>query len=99
MSLFFVIVLVISLLSNVGLGLIVARASRRLLDFDDLFSLLLHEIDTNAKFFDGFIDRPVLSNSPEIVEATRGMRNIRDRLKEFVTRIGEVRNENDEQDK
>ena len=93
-----IIAAVLFFLTSIVLGSLLWRASRRLIEFDDLFALMVHEMETNAKFLDGFADRPVLSNSPEIIDATRGMRIMRDRLKEYVTRVGEVRNVDEEQD-
>jgi hypothetical protein len=79
-----IIGLSISLLANVVFGFLLVRASRRLFRFDDLYELLVHDIDTNIKYFDKLTETSVFSNAPEILDAQRNMSIMRTRLNEYV---------------
>lgn len=79
-----------SALLNVVLVVVLVRASRRLLQFDDVFGLLVDDCRTNIKYFDKLLNTPILQNSPEILDAQRNMGVIRDRLNEFVVRMEET---------
>lgn len=72
------------------LGFFLWKASQRLLEFDDLYELLVHDLDTNIAYFEKLTNTPLLSNSPEILEAQKNMRIIRDRLNEYVLRMEEL---------
>lgn len=85
-----IILLVLSLLGNVGLGYVLIRFSRRLLEFDELFELLAHDVDVNTKFFDKLLGTPLFDNSTEIKTANHNMSIISKRLDEFVTRMSEL---------
>lgn len=83
-------ILVLSILANGLLGWLLMRASRRLLEFDELFAFFTDDIDVNVRFFDRLMSTPLLMNSPEIVEAHKNMGIINKRLKEYVLRMGET---------
>lgn len=70
---------------------VAVRAGKRLLEFDELFELLQHEMNTNINYFGKLLDTPIFSNSPEIVEANKNMALMRVRLVEFLTRQSELR--------
>lgn len=84
------VVLTIALFAAGALGYFLLKASRRLLEFDDLYELLVHDLDTNIAYFEKLTNTPLLSNSPEILEAQKNMRIIRDRLNEYVLRMEEL---------
>jgi hypothetical protein len=67
------------------------RATKRLLQFDEIFSFLIDDIDINIKYFDKLAASDLLSNSPEVFEAHKNMRIMKQRLLEYVLRIGEAR--------
>ena len=72
------------------LGIALAfRFMQRLFAYDELFSMLQEEIDTNIQNFDKLKSTPLLSNAPEIVNASKLMNTMRDRLHEYVLRIEE----------
>jgi hypothetical protein len=62
---------------------------RRLLTFDDLFEMLVDEIDTNIRFLESFEGKPLVSNAPEVIEVDRGMKIMKMRLEEYVARMRE----------
>lgn len=80
----------LSLLVNVGLGYAVFRVSRRLLQFDELFSLFTHDIETNVKYLANVLSKPLFTNTPEVVELNRNMGIIAKRLNEYANRFAEA---------
>ncbi len=76
-------------LLNVAAGYVIVRLSKRLLAFDDLFEMLLHDIEVNIKYFDSVSESPLVSNAQEVIEADRNMRMMRLRLEEYTIRISE----------
>ena len=62
-------------------------ASVRLIRFDELFGLLVEEIDTNVNYLNKLLLTPVFSNSPEIIGANRNMGLMRARLDEYVRQM------------
>lgn len=84
------ILLSVSVLVNVVLGLLLFRAARRLLQFDDLYELLVHDIDTNIAYFAKLQKSPLLTNSQEVLDMHRNMSIIRQRLDEYVLRMQEL---------
>lgn len=84
-----IIVFVLSALV-IALSLLLYRASRKLLTFDDLIGYLLDDMETNILYFDKLSSTPVLSDSPEIMDANRNMRIMAIRLDEFLTRFEEI---------
>lgn len=83
------VVIILALLLLV-LSFVCLRLSRRLLEFDELFELLVHDIDTNIGYFDSVSEHPLLGNTEEIVTADRNMRIMRARLDEYVLRMEEL---------
>lgn len=86
------IILVISVVMNGFLLYLLYRASKRLIQFDDLFELFVHDIETNVKYFHKLATTPVLGNVPEIIDAANNMKIIRDRLAEYIFRMEELSN-------
>ena len=84
------ILLVLSFLAIGVLFWILNRLTRRLLEFDDLFEMLSHDIDVNVGYFESISDHPVLGNAEEIVTADRNMRIMRARLDEYVASMEEL---------
>lgn len=91
------IMLVWLLVSFLTMLLVVAvftllRLTKRLLDFDDLFEMLLFDVEVNTRYFEKLFKMDVFVNSPEIVEAQKNMIIIKQRLDEFQLRIEETIN-------
>ena len=84
------IVFAVSLVLNVVAALALLRAVLRMFQFDDLFDMLVEEIDVSIAYFDKLLTTPLLIHSPEIVEANRNMKIIRQRMNEFVLRMEDV---------
>lgn len=84
------IVLSLSLVANIVFCHFLYKAIKRLLEFDDLYELLAHDIETNVVYFTKLVDTPLLANAPEILEAQRNMRTIRDRMNEYISRMEEI---------
>ena len=82
--------LIASLLLNVGLTVVAIRFARKLLKFDTLVDHMVNDFDTNVEYFDKLLSTPVLEASDEIIEASRGMKVIRDRLAEELTQMAEL---------
>ena len=84
------IALGISLVVNLVMLLLLVRASKSLLAFDDLVNYLADDLETNVQYFDKLTNTPVLSNAPEIIDANRNMSIMSKRLDEFLTRFEEL---------
>lgn len=84
------ILLGISAILNIGLTVLLVRASKKLLQFDDVFVLLGDDVAANIKFFEKLVNTPILQNTPEIVDAQKHMKIIRNRLGEFALRLQEA---------
>lgn len=80
----------VSILVNLLLMLLLIRASRQLLAFDDMVNYLADDLETNVQYFEKLTTTPVLSNAPEIVEANRNMSVMSKRLDEFLNRFEEL---------
>jgi hypothetical protein len=85
-----IIMCILSLLINCVLGFLTYKASKRLIEFDDLYEMLVHDLDTNVSYFAKLTATPLLSDSPEILDAQRNMKIIRDRLNEYIIRMEEM---------
>lgn len=85
-----IIFLLLSFVVNICLGYFLYRAVKRLLEFDDLYELLVHDLDTNVEYFNKLTSSPLLMNSPEIIEAQHNMSIIRNRLNEYILRMEEI---------
>jgi hypothetical protein len=86
--LLFIICLLLIMLAGCVWALV--RSSKRLLEFDDLFELLAHDVNTNIDYFESISEHPVLGNAEEIVVADRNMRIMRARLEEYVSQMEEL---------
>jgi hypothetical protein len=88
------IVLGILLTLAVGYGVVASwllvKASRKLLQFDDLVNYLVDDMETNVKYFDDLTSTPVLSNAPEIMDANKNMTMMSARLDEYLSRFEEL---------
>lgn len=84
-----IVALVLVSLLAVTLGFILFRISKRLLEFDDIFGLLVDDIDLNVAYLNKLNTTPVFQNSQEVVEAIKKMRVIQVRLDEYVKRMEE----------
>lgn len=84
--------LVVSLLLNGLLFFMVRRSMGRLLEFDELFDLFVHDIETNVKYFEKLLNSPLFSNAPEYLTAHRNMQIIARRLAEYSNRMFELTN-------
>lgn len=89
---FLLVVLSVSLLANAVGTYMITRLSRRLFDFDDLFELLVHDIQVNLDHFDKMKTSALLENSPEVFEAHKNMQIMAIRLEEYVIRMEELTN-------
>lgn len=69
---------------------VLTRFSKRLLQFDDLFGLLIHDVDINISYFDKLLETPTFSNEPEIVDANKNMKIMRARFDEYLSRLRDV---------
>lgn len=72
------------------LGFLLYKCAKRLLEFDDLFELFVHDLETNVKYFSKLADTPVFSNSPEIMDMHKNVTIMRDRMIEYVMRMEEL---------
>ena len=84
------ILLAISILANGALGYLLIRASKRLLQFDEIFEVLVDDVQTNITYLNKLTNTPILQNSPEILDAQKNMHIIRKRLDEIVLRMEET---------
>ena len=84
------IALLVSVSVNVVAALLLRKATSRLLQFDELYEMLLDDMDTNVKHFEELRQKPLLSNAQEVIQAHKNMMLMRERLDEFVIRINEM---------
>jgi len=87
-----IILFCLSLVLNIALVYLLIRAAWKLVQFDDLFTYLVDDIDINIRYFDKLIQSPTLIDSPEIKEAQRNMSIMSKRLAEYVLRMEELLN-------
>lgn len=88
-SMIVISLLVISLIVNAVTSYLIVRASRRLLEFDELFELLADDIGTNLRYFEKLKTTPLISDTQEVQNAHKNMVVMGERLEEFVKRIEE----------
>jgi hypothetical protein len=74
----------------VVLAITLLRAAKRLLEFDEFFSMLVDDIDLNIDYLSKLSSTPTFSDAPEVVDAHKKMRIISKRLDEFVLRMEEL---------
>jgi hypothetical protein len=71
------------------LSYVLYRFALRLLQYDDLWQLLVDEIDTNVRYFEKLKDMPLISDTNEVTDAHRNMQIMRQRLEEYSLRMEE----------
>lgn len=69
---------------------LLVKASKKLIQFDDLVNYLVDDVETNIKFFDDLTNTPTLSNAPEIQDANKNMNLMSARLDEYLNRFEEL---------
>lgn len=92
MELFLSVVLGVSVIFNVAFVYGLARLSKRLLQFDELFELLQHDVKTNTEYFNKLLQTPLFNNSPEVISMTNNVKIISQRLEEYSLRMFEATN-------
>lgn len=83
------VLLAVSLIFNVVSGIVIYRASRSLLSFDEVFEYLVSDIDVNIRYLEKLSNTPTFSNSEEVMLANKNMKVIAQRLDEIVLRMEE----------
>ena len=68
------------------------RALKKLFQFDRLFELLSHDIDTNLKYFAKLSSLALFSNSQEVQSAHHNMRIMAVRLNEYLEQMETLSN-------
>ena len=71
---------------------VVYKLSKRLLEFDEIFDLFCHDIETNIGFFDKLKSSQLLSNVEEVQEAHKNMQIMNIRLEEYKRKFIEITN-------
>lgn len=84
------IFLFLSLMATAIMGWLLIRATKRLLQFDDLIDMLVHDMETNIKYFDKLTSTPVLSDVQEIQDANRNMNIMSRRLDEYLSQFEDL---------
>lgn len=90
MTILYFFIVFFSFVANIIGGWVIYRFAKRLFTFDDLFEMLLHDLDVNISYFKEIQSSPLLSNAQEVVEADRNMRIMRIRLEEYALRIEDI---------
>lgn len=85
-----IILLVLSISWSAASTYLLVRATKRLLEFDEIFGLFADDISTNVKFFKKIRQTPMFENTPEIVSAAKNMDIMRLRLEEYGNRFEEL---------
>ena len=73
-----------------SLGLLLYIATKKLILFDDIFDIVVDDIDINFAYLDELIKTPLFENSPEVLTAHKNMEIIHKRLEEIVLRVEEM---------
>lgn len=84
------ILFAVSLFVNAVFVILLVRAVRKLLQMDELLSLLIDDVAVNTKYFDKLLTTPTFENSPEVQQAHKNMKIISDRMDEFSLRMQEL---------
>lgn len=69
---------------------LLVKASKKLIQFDDLVNYLVDDVETNISFFDKLTSTPMLSDAPEIQDANKNMVTMSARLDEYLNRFEEL---------
>ncbi len=84
------IALLLSLSLNVGLGYILRRYITRLFQYDDLYQILIDDVETNLRQFDRIRGSSLMSDDDQVRNAHRNMMTMAARMDEFATRMEEI---------
>lgn len=84
------ILLLLAAAAAITLSVLLFRATRRLIQYDDVFQMLVDDIETNLQQFYKMSQSSLLGNDAEIIQAHRNMMIMRDRLDEFIREMEEV---------
>ena len=74
------------------MSVLLYKCLKKLLMFDELFELFVHDIDTNVTYLNKLTSTSTMSNSPEILAAQQNMKIMSERLEEYVVRWNELTN-------
>lgn len=85
-----VVLLLISAPLNIVLSVLLFKAARKMIQFDELFELMVDELHINISFFEKLMQKPLFMASPEIEEAHINMNLMLVRFKEFVSQMSEL---------
>lgn len=80
------VLLVVCIVLGTGLFL----AVKKLILFDDIFNIIVDDIDINFAYLDELIKTPLFENSQEVLTAHKNMEIIHKRLEEIVLRVEEM---------
>lgn len=78
--------LILSLFLLIIISLVAFVFIKRTIQFDNLFSIIIDDIDDNVSYLENLLSKSLLSNAPEIVELTRKNKHMRDRF-ELISNI------------
>jgi len=84
------IALVLVTTISIVLGLLLFVATKKLILFDDIFDVIVDDVDINFSYLDELIKTPLFENSPEVLTAHKNMEIIHKRLDEIVMRVEEM---------
>lgn len=84
------IALVLVTTISIVLGLLLFVATKKLILFDDIFDIIVDDVDINFSYLDELIKTPLFENSPEVLTAHKNMEIIHKRLEEIVMRVEEM---------
>jgi hypothetical protein len=84
------ILLTLAVAYGTAATILLVKASKKLIQFDDLVNYLVDDVETNVKYFDQLTNTPVLSNAPEIMDANKNMATMSARLDEYLNRFEEL---------
>lgn len=85
-----IILLVTSVIANGVLVFLLIRATKRLLQYDEVFQYMAGDIQTNLHQFYRMSKSSILGGEPEIVMAHKNMVVMAQRLNEILTQMEEV---------
>ena len=73
-----------------AIGILLFVATKKLMLFDDIFDIIVDDVDINFTYLDELIKTPLFENSQEILTAHKNMEIIHKRLEEIVLRVEEM---------
>lgn len=89
--LFLIILCTLLLPLCVFLSFVAVRFSKRLLQFDEMFSYLNDDVNSNLKHLEETLAKPLFLDTPEVVEMNRKFSIMKKRMEEYALRISENR--------